>query len=152
MALTDIAFSDDVINSSQLKRHWKHWISQVYQHPITIVTKDEPLILIKRKDISELTRKMYYTYLVVSFCQRYIKERSGKGSALAWTEYLGTADMREFFKELLKAYEESYNKDDWSIIQDTLEDWKATAEVESNPELSKLLKAKLEPSSYVEVG
>jgi len=151
MVSNTVAFSDEIITSSELKRHWSQWIKKAHDHPVTIMYKNDPLALVSRKLINELSKQIYYTYLLVSFSQNYIENRTGRRSALSWAAYLSDRDRRDFFKELLSAYEESYAKDDWSIIQDVLDDWKATAEVERSPELSKALMAEEDPSKYVKL-
>lgn len=151
MALTELAYSDDIINVSQLKKNWARWVERAHDQPVTILYKDDPLTLISRKYISELTKKIFYTNLVVSFCQGYIEDKSGRGGALPWAAYLKSANRRIMLRELLSAYEESFAKDDWTIIQSVIDDWKATAEVESNPKLAKILTKEDDPSKYVKV-
>lgn len=151
MVLAELAYNDDIINVSELKKNWPQWGERARNKPVTILYKDDPLTLISRKYIGELTKKIYYTNLVVSFCQGYIKDKSGRSGALPWAAYLKSADRRAFLRELMSAYEESYAKDDWMIIQDVLDDWKATAEVESNPKLAKALDEEDNPSKYVKI-
>lgn len=151
MVLAELAYNDDIIKVSELKKNWPHWGERARNQPVTILYKDDPLTLISRKYISELTKKIAYTNLVISFCQGYLEDKSGKRSALPWATYLTSVDRRTFLRELMGAYEESYAKDDWTIIQNVIDDWKATAEVESNPKLAKILAKEDDPSKYVKV-
>lgn len=151
MVLAELAYNDEIINVTELKKNWPQWGERARNQPVTILYKDDPLTLISRKYISELTKKIYFTYLVVSFCQNYIGDKSGRGGALPWAAYLKSADRRIMLRELLSAYEESFVKDDWAIIQNAIDDWKATAEVESSPALAKALLADEDPSKYVEI-
>ena len=148
MVISDLAFSDDVINSTQLIRNWGHWAARAHNCPVTILYKDEPITLISRRYISELSRRLHYTNLVFSIYQ-FVEGRTGGCEALPWMNYLNEDSRREFFEDVLSAYTESDAKSNWSIIQDTLDDWRATAEVMSNPELSKRLLEKGDPSKYV---
>jgi len=146
----EVAFGDDIINATELKRNWGHWVAQAYDHPITILYKNDHLTLTRRKYISEMSRRMYYTYLVASIC-RGVMASKDISHTLSWAAYLNDTDKGNFFTELLNAFEESYAKDDWGIIQDVIDDWKATAEVERSPKLSKALRARGKPSEYVEI-
>jgi len=149
MPVLDIAFNDEVIKSTQLMRNWGHWATKASSHPVTIMYKDNPITLISRRRISELNKKLYYTSLIFNFCQGIIDGRADKNSPFPWAAYLSDDLKEDFTKELLDAYGESDAKNDWSILQDAIDDWKATAEVESNPKLAKILMMKGNPSQYV---
>jgi len=151
MLLGEVAFSDDVINSTQLLRNWGKWAERASQHPVTFLYKGTPLTIISRNHISKLQRKLYYTYLVFIFGQESIEDNIDKYSSLPWAKYLSKPHRDELFYELLAAYKESDAKDDWDIIQNVLDDWKATAEVESSPVLAKALLVEEDPSKYVEI-
>ena len=151
MVLAELAYNDDIINVSELKKNWPQWGERARNKPVTILYKDDPLTLISRKYIGELTKKMYYTNLMVSFCQGYLEDKSGRRGTLPWAAYLKSADRRTLLRELMSAYEESYAKDDWMIVQNVVDDWKATAEVESNPRLAKALMADEDSSQYIEI-
>lgn len=151
MAISDIAFNDEVIKSTQLMRNWSHWATRANNHPVTIMYKNNPLTLISRRRISELNKKLHYTSLIFNFCQGIIEARPDKNSYLPWVAYLSDDLKKKLTKELLDAYDESDAKDDWSILQDVIDDWKATAEVESNPALAKTLLKEEDPSKYVEI-
>ena len=150
MVISELAFSDDVINSTQLIRNWSHWAAKAHNHPVTILYKDAPITLISRRYISELSQKLHYTYLIFSICQ-FIEGRADSCDALPWINYLNDDLRQEFFQDSLSAYAESDAKNNWNIIQEIIDDWKATAEVESSPILVRALLAGEEPSEYVEI-
>lgn len=149
MVVSDIAFNDEVIRSTQLLRNWGHWAKKASTIPVTIMYKNNAITLISRRRISELNKKLYYTSLIFNFCQGIIERSDDKNSSFPWVAYLSDALKEECTKELLNAYRKSDAKDDWTILQDAIDDWKATAEVESNPKLAKILMAKKAPSQYV---
>jgi hypothetical protein len=151
MVLNNIAFSDDVINSTQLLRNWGKWATRAGQHPVTFLYKGDPLTLISRNHISKLEKKLYYASLVFMFCQESIEGKIGDNSSLPWAKYLSKPHQDALFYELINAYKESDAKDDWDIIQNVLDDWKATAEVESSPRLAKILDEEDNPSKYVKI-
>ena len=150
MVISDLAFSDDVISPTQLVRNWGHWAARAHNHPVTILYKDDPITLISRRYISELNQKLHYTYLIFSVCQ-FAEGRTDGCDALPWVAYLNDDLRQEFFEDILSAYTQSGVKSNWNIIQETIDDWRATAEVASNPKLSKRLLEMDDHSKYVEV-
>lgn len=150
MVVSDLAFSDDVINSTQLIRNWGHWAARANNHPVTILYKDAPITLISRRHISELNQRLHYTYLIFSACQ-FIEGRIDNCDFLPWLAYLNDDLHQEFFRDILSAYMESEAKSNWGIFRDAIDDWKATTEVASNPKLSKRLMEKDDPSKYIEI-
>jgi hypothetical protein len=152
MALdTLIAFQDEIISSTEFKNHQAGWLKIATERPITIVHKGNSIVLTNRLFIRELNNRLMYTYLVMSFYRKYRENQTGKDSALSWASYLRKNDREQFVEELIDAFEKSYETGNWDIIRETLDDWKATAEVESDATLSKALLAEEHPSKYVEV-
>ena len=151
MVLNEIAFGDEVINSTQLLRNWGKWATRANRHPVTFLYKGDPLTIINRSHICKLEKKLHYTTLVLMFCQESIEGRISDSPSLPWAKYLNKTHLDALFYELISAYKESEAKDDWDIIQNVLDDWKATAELESNPTLAKSLLAEGDPSKYVQI-
>ena len=150
MVVSNIAFNDDVINATQLTRNWGHWAARARNHPVTILYKDDPITLVSRRHISEMSQRLHYTYLVFSVCQ-YIEGRTNSCDVLPWVTYLNNDLRQEFLRYILDAYMDSNAKSSWNIIQDAIDDWAATAEVASNPKLSKRLMEKDDPLKYVPI-
>lgn len=143
-------FNDEIINSTQLRSKLPQWLSKAREHPVTIMYKNAPLTIVNRRFIKELSERAHYTNLAVNYCQNYIERTVGR-SALPWASYLPDSAKREFFLEFLSVFQEAFAKDNWTIFEDLLHDWKATAEVASSPRLSKALLAKPDESKYVKL-
>ena len=59
---------------------------------------------------------------------------------VAWLRHLSADEIAEFLSELLDTVNRACVDQDWSLVVKVLESWKATAEIEADPEL----KAKVE--------
>ncbi len=150
MVIRDLAFGDDVINTTQLTRNWSHWAKRAQENPVTILYKDAPITLLNRRYISELNQKLHYTHLILNVFQ-FVEGRIDNCDFLPWMVYLKDDMRQEFLEDALNSYMESSAKNNWAILQETLDDWMATAEVASSPKLSKRLLERDDPSQYVEI-
>ncbi|MDD5509202.1 MAG: hypothetical protein PHI12_00065 [Dehalococcoidales bacterium] len=151
MVLAPSVFNDEIINSTDLKNQLPKWLGAARCRPITIFYKGEPVTIINRKTLRDLTEKAFYTNLVVNFCQNYI-QRTGVLTPLPWVAHLSDSEKREFFLELLKVYQEAFASDNWGILEEMLGDWEATAEIAKHPALSRKLLKKADKSKYVRLN
>lgn len=53
-----------------------------------------------------------------------------------WLKHLSAADIAEFLTELLGALNKGQQSGDWSVASETIETWKETSEIRSDPMLS----------------
>lgn len=143
--------SDELINSTELRNNQKEWLDRAYISPVSIKSGRKRLVLLNRDEARDMYTLNHYAETILQFCQEQFSGL-GKSAIFPWVEYLTQEEIEEFKTELITTFVKAIRRRKWHIIEDIITDWAATAEVERNPQLSKLLKAKLEPSSYVEVG
>ncbi len=143
--------SDELINSTELRNNQKEWLDRAYISPVSIKSGRKRLVLLNRDEARDMYTLNHYAETIIQFCQEQFSGL-GKSVIFPWVEYLTQEEIEEFKTELITTFVKAIRRRKWHIIEDIITDWAATAEVERNPQLSKLLKAKLEPSSYVEVG
>ena len=143
--------SDELINSTELRNNQKEWLDRAYISPVSIKSGRKRLVLLNRDEARDMYTLNHYAETIIQFCQEQFSGL-GKSAIFPWVEYLTQEEIEEFKTELITAFVKAIRRRKWHIIEDIIGEWAATAEVERNPQLSKLLKAKLEPSSYVEVG
>lgn len=67
---------------------------------------------------------------------------------LAWIIQLSPLNYRMFIVELHDAVGSACIDDDWNRVAELLEDWEATAEIDSNEELAKYLLSKPKEKDY----
>lgn len=147
--MVNTIFSDEIVNATDLRTNQKRWLEAALTKPITVSYGRKQLALIDREQVSSLYKAIYYLELVIKTCEEYERERNS--TVLPWTEYLSGENRVKFHNELLKATIKATLTNDWDSLECLIEDWKATAEVESNPGLSKELLAEDNPAEYVKI-
>lgn len=120
-----------------------------YKSPITVNYGQRQLAIINREQVSKLFMAIHYLELVIKVCDEI--EKQGKSGTLPWVEELSRNDMLQFHKELLSSTMKSVVTNNWEQLEYLIQDWKATAEVESNPKLAKALLEKDKPKEYVKL-
>ena len=53
-----------------------------------------------------------------------------------WLKHFTAEEIAEFFTELLEALNQSEQTQDWSLVSDVIEGWKATANIKADPTVS----------------
>ena len=140
--------SDDVINSKELRDNQKFWFDKAEINPISVRSGNKKLVLLNRQVARDMYLLHHYAPIVIQFC----RERTfgaGKSVVFPWVEHLNKEETVEFRDELLAIFESAAREGKWADFEEMLEDWKATAEVNSNPEVTEALLAKGDPSAYV---
>jgi hypothetical protein len=56
-----------------------------------------------------------------------------------WLEYISSEEVDKFYNDFFKAIEQALHTKDWSILEQTIESWQATAELLTDTELTMIL-------------
>jgi hypothetical protein len=139
--------SDVVITPTELRTRQKHWLTKAAESVITITNGHKKLALIDRERVSKLYAQKHYSELVIRYCQEI--EKNKKSDAFPWVEYLDNEEKLEFRDELLVNIMIAITTDEWLFMENLIEDWKATAEVNIESKIAKALLVKEDPSKYV---
>jgi hypothetical protein len=57
----------------------------------------------------------------------------------SWLEHLSAAEQDNFYTDFFEAIESALHSKNWSIVEQTIENWQATAEVLASTELTTML-------------
>ncbi len=68
-----------------------------------------------------------------------LMEKVAENDESLMEKYLNGEERQEFISELLSTFAEAVNTKEWSSFEDLFDDWKATANAASDPDLSKAL-------------
>jgi len=147
--MVSTVFSDYIVNATDLRRNQKQWLERAYHSPITINCGRRQLAIMNREKVSKLYTANYYAELVLKACKEF--KEGNESNTFPWVEYLPDDEKMKFHSELLSCTIKSIITGNWNQLEYLIEDWKATAEVERNPELAKALMAGEDPSQYVEI-
>ena len=140
-------FSDEIVNVSKFRGSQSRWLSMAAKRPITITNGDTKLTVLNRELVKNLYLQKYYLELIVQFCDEVDTGKAFK--ALPWLTYLDGDEKKEFFTDLMSAIMEAITVDRWDGIEEVIEDWKATAETESNEEAMAAINSKVSKDKYI---
>ncbi|HXV43714.1 MAG TPA: DUF6247 family protein [Anaerolineae bacterium] len=56
-----------------------------------------------------------------------------------WLTYLSAEQIDEFYADFFNALEQALQEKEWSILEETIESWRATAEILADPDLTAVL-------------
>jgi hypothetical protein len=140
-------FYDEIINSSDLRKNQKRWFELAVNKPITINYGHRQLAIVNREDLGNLYSAVSYLQMILQVCDEF--KEDNKSRTLIWANDLSDEDKTQFQKELLTTALRACVTNKWDAVGELLEDWKATAEVEIDPELAMVLTEEDNPGEYV---
>lgn len=140
-------FSDEIVNVSKFRGQQSRWLSMAAKRPITVTSGDIKVTILNRELVRDLYQQKYFLELVVQFCNEIDTGKDIK--TLPWVKYLDKEEQKEFRDELLNSILEAILTDNWSNIETLIEDWKATAETESDEEAMAALKSRVSKDKYI---
>ncbi len=146
--MVNTIFSDEIINPTELKKNQRHWLDKARTKPVTVTFGDSGLAIINRELIKNLYAEKHYAELLARYCQELAKSKTGS-DVFPWLEALPENDRREFHDEFLANFGKATRDNNWTEMQQLLEDWQATAEAYQNPELMEAWKNRGNPEDYV---
>jgi hypothetical protein len=149
MNMATTFLSDAVISPTELRAKQKHWLDRANDSVVTIVSGHKKLALINRELISKLYAQKYYSELVLRYCHEI--EKKIKSDVFPWSVHLNDEEKLEFHNELITTIMSAIVTEDWQSMEQLIEDWKATAEANSNPNIRKALLTEEDPSKYVRI-
>ena len=139
--------SDEVINSTELRRKQSYWLNTAHTNPVSITSGNKKLVLINR----DLARNMYlfnyYAKMIIEFCQ---EQHTGvtKSAVFPWIEHLDEDEIKEFTDELLVTFQEAVQCEKWGNFEAMLKAWIDTAVAKTNPEIMELVNPKGRSREY----
>lgn len=140
-------FSDAIVSASELRKNQKRWLEEAARNPVTVSYGRQQLAIVNRDHIKKLHLANHYTGLALKVCNERGKGR--KSAALPWLQDLMAGDRAQFQAEFLSAVLRATVTGDWDSVQELLQDWQATAEAESHPEVLRALTREANASEYV---
>ena len=130
-------FSDEIVNSSDLRNNQKHWFEIACEKPITVHFGRKQLAVINREELGNLYVAIHFMEIVLKVCEELEKETESR--ILPWINNLVEEDRALFYREFKDTALHAVDTGNWNELEYLIEDWKATAEVENHPELKDAL-------------
>ena len=117
--------------------------------------------LINREQISNLVCANNYSEKIVKYCKEIAEEKDDENSSsdvFPWTKHLNKEEKLEFRNELVDAFTEIVNNNDWlnkdinwSNIDEIIDSWEATAEALTNPKFMEVVNTPSAHRKYIEI-
>jgi hypothetical protein len=142
-------FNDDIITSTDLKMHLKHWFERAYISPISVKSGAIKLVLINREQAKHMSLLNYYAEMIIKFCQELHSQQTNKSDVFPWVKHLDKEEIVEFREELLATFTDAAHSGNWLALEEMLNAWIATAEAKTNPEIMELINPTGRPREYV---
>jgi hypothetical protein len=142
-------FSDEIVNATQLRARQSHWLTMASRRPVTVTYGSTKLTILNREKIRNLYAQIHHLELFIKYCNEIMY--GTKSEAFPWAEYLDGEEKDQFRNEYINSIMKATVTEHWDVVEDLLEDWKATAETGSNPDLVKALKTKVPKEEYVTI-
>ena len=122
----------------EIKDVKKSFDGRLVLNGVNLVIHDgETLVISNRDTIAKLYRKAYFMELIVRYCRAQMEK--AEIEVFPWLEALDEDEKKQFDEELMSCMKSCLANDDWSAVNDLLEDWQATSEVIRSPHLVKVL-------------
>lgn len=145
--MVTIAFSDEIVNATELRNNQKHWLEMASRIPVTIAYGRHSLAIVNREGIARLLMQNHYLELAVRL---YADITIGKSSdVLPWVVYLDENERQEFLQEFIKTIKLAIAADDWVGLENLLDDWRATAETSQDKSAVRALTARGRKDKYI---
>jgi len=142
-------FSDEIVNATELRAKQSQWLTMASERPVTVTYGNRKLTILNREKVRNLFVHSHYLALFAKHCNELIK--GTKSDAFPWTEHLDDKEKRQFHEELVSSIMTAVITENWDEVETLLDDWKATAETENNPDLMRALKTKVPKGEYVTI-
>ena len=143
--------SDDLINSTEFRNNQSRWLNKAYESPISIISGKKKLVLLNREFAKNMYQLNNYAGLVARFCREQYNRPGKKSEAFPWIKHLNEKEIAQFHMELLSAFVDAIRDDNISVLEEVVGDWKATAEVAGDAQLSKRLLEEGDSAKYVPI-
>lgn len=140
-------FSDEIVNATELRAKQSHWLTIASKRPVTVTYGSRKLTILNREKIRNLFIQAHYMESFVKYCNEVMK--GTKSNTFPWTEYLDDEEKKQFYEEFISSIMMAVVTENWEVVETLLEDWKATAETESDEETMKALRTKQASDKYI---
>ena len=147
--MTTVAFSDDIVNASELRSKQKYWFEKASSKPLTVTYGSRKLAIMDREVVHKLFLQKHYLGLVMKYCEEVL--RGVDSSTFPWISYLDKEEREEFHNELITNVVKANTTNNWSDVDELLEDWEATAEANQDKGFIKSLEAKVSKGDYIPI-
>jgi hypothetical protein len=145
-------FGDDIISQTDLKTNQKQWFDRAFRSPVSITScKGRSFVLINREQAQSTYSTKNYAVKILEYFKEVQTSKDDDFAVFPWTIHLSASERKELLGELVTVFNESLHKGDWSLLEETINSWKATAESLTNAKFVKIVSARDESKEYTTI-
>jgi len=149
--MVNTILSDEIINSTELRNNQKRWLDKAYSSPVSIMSGNKKLVLLNREQAKHMYLLTDYVGAFIKFCREQNSGKKRESDVFPWIKHLSEEAIEEFNNELLATFEEAVYNKDWSVFEEMLDAWAATAEAMTNPEMVELIATDVSKEEFTKV-
>jgi hypothetical protein len=134
-------YSDTLFTATELNRQSGKILDCALERPVTITRNDEYFALLRREEISSLTKaaqngRDLIELLSTAFRLR-LGEEFGTEHPHSWLKVFDRDDLQDFIDEAIKAYRSAvFNEQAWDELEAVIHEWHESALAIANPEIA----------------
>ena len=144
-------FSDEIFSATDLNRRGGYVLDRATENPVTITRNEQSFALLRRDDISKLTREAQYTRVFGEIIDVAFRLSIGRDvsiqSQYSWLQDFDADELKEFITELLDAYHSGIDTENWQMLEATIYEWQESAIAINSNELADAFAADTEEIS-----
>ena len=153
--MVSILFGDKIISATDLKNNQKRWFDIAHKTPVSITNRrGRNYVLINREQVHNMFLMKEYAEKIVKYCYELKKEEE-QGNFISdvfpWAKYLSKEERMEYHDELINAFTELMNTNNWSNLDEIITSWEATAEALTNSKFMEVVSSEHPQRAYREV-
>ena len=145
-------FSDEVVLATELKKRQRYWFDRAREKGgVTIVQgKVIDLVLAPRQKVAEAAETAAHAQVVAQFLREVItlQRLPAESVVFPWLTDLDDEEQQEFLREFVDLFARCSATGDWTVFEELLADWQATAEAHRNPDLMDAWRTRGRPEDY----
>jgi hypothetical protein len=147
-------FGDAIISQTDLKTDQKKWFDRANKSPVSITgPKGKSFVLINREQAQNTFSTINYAVKILEYFKA-IRDSRDSNSTLGvfpWAVHLNDKERNELANELITAFNECLHSNDWTLLEETIKSWKATAEALTNSRFTKIIGASEDTKEYTSI-
>jgi len=132
-------FSDEVVLATDLKKRQRYWFDRARASGgVTIMQGGvADLVLAPRQKVAEAAKAAAHARTAAQFLREVVTlgHPVADSTVFPWLSVLDAADRQEFVREFVDNFAHCATTNQWTPLEELLEDWQATAEAHRRPEL-----------------
>ena len=147
-------FGDAIISQTDLKTDQKKWFDRANKSPVSITgPKGKSFVLINREQAQNAFSTNNYAVKILEYFKAIQDSRDSNSTigAFPWAIHLNDNERKELLNELVTAFNECLHSNDWTLLEETINSWKSTAEALTNSRFVEIIDAREDSKEYTSI-